>query len=78
MKVLTEQHLQAAKRMPRKTCYFADTKDGATFLRQQRRDRKAIASFYRWRAEEGNARLCHRHRVVATGSEARLRLKNAQ
>lgn len=81
IRVLTEQHLSAARAMPKKRhplVTFDNSKAGALWRRRAKRDRKLIARFYRWlrqHPEEGNAKLCHRHRVVVTGSEANIRLK---
>lgn len=82
MKALTEQHLSASRAMPRKAppLWLGDKTDKQ--LRQRaKRERKLIARFYRalrQRPAEGDAKLCHRHRVVASASEARLRLKHME
>lgn len=80
MKVLTETHISAGRVMPRKApVLWLGEKENKRLKARAKRERNIIARFYRTlktMPEEGNASLCHRHRVVTTGIEARLRLKN--
>lgn len=82
MKILTEQHLEAARAMPRKAPQlYIGEKAEKQYLRRAKRERKLIARFYRVlrrQPHEGNAGLCHRHQVVTSASEARLRLKHLE
>ena len=79
LKVLTAMHLSASKDYPRKWCYFSDTKEGKKMLRQQKKARKLIASWFwliRNDPEHGHAaaRRAHRYSMVNTLSEAKQRL----
>ena len=78
MKEKTEQHLKASKAMPRKEpCLWFGEKEDKKYRRNAKRQRKLIARFYwvlRKLPEEGDAKLCHRYQVVATGGQAKTRL----
>jgi len=83
IKVLTSMHLSASKNYPRKWCYFDHTKEGKKMLRQQKKARKLIATwfwFIRNDPEHGPAaaRRAHRYNMVNTLSEAKQRLANLQ
>lgn len=80
MKILTEEHVKTARAMPRKGAGILHGERAAKWLRQVKRERKAIAAYYRLlRVHEdhgpGNARIAHRYAQVVTGAGAKWRIK---
>lgn len=78
---LTHAHLKASKLMPRKRhpLWLGEKKDKA-YSRQAKKDRKAIADYYRFYRSDYDhgpaaASRAHRYAVVTTGQDARYRLK---
>jgi len=83
LKVLTQMHLTAAKKMPRKTAQALYGKAAEKYERWLRKERKDIARYYRLLRSgtvadytSASARVSHRYAVVTTGAEARVRVKN--
>lgn len=83
LKTFTHEHLATAKRMPRKQhplYSVAMSKAGKSYARQAKKDRKAIAAYYRFYRNDYDhgckaASRGHRYGIVTTGSDARYRLK---
>lgn len=84
MTPLTAMHLRTAAKMPRKTppLWLGDKADKA-FRRSAKRERAAIAAYYRLIRSgtvagygRKQAAIAHRYGVVTTGAEAETRIKN--
>lgn len=84
LKPLTVMHLTAAALMPRKVPpFWMGEKRDRAFRAAAKRERKAIAAYYRLLRSgtvDGygprQAAIAHRYGVVTTGTEARVRVKN--
>lgn len=84
LKPLTVMHLTTAALMPRKApqIWIGEKRD-RSFRRAAKRDRNAIAAYYRLLRSgtiDGHgpkqAAIAHRYGTVTTGTEARVRVKN--
>lgn len=84
MRPLTAMHLRTAAKMPRKSPpFWMGEKRDKAYRAAAKRDRKAIAAYYRLvrsGSVEGygprQASIAHRYGTVTTATEARTRIKN--
>ena len=86
MRLLTEQHLAAARMMPHKfrPLFYLSEDENKKRHRRQSRERNVIARYLWSRRRLGlgadggpnRTREIHRNQIVISGTEARLRLKH--
>ena len=83
LKPFTNMHLATAGRMPQKKSQVLYGEAKKKWERWLKRDRKAIAAYYRLLRSGtvagygiAQASIAHRYAVVTTGTEARSRIKN--
>lgn len=77
--VFTIEHISASRMMPCKQLpTYRGEETRQSHAKKAKRDRKAIADYYRAHRREngrGSALRAHRNRLVTTGEDARRRLK---